>query len=1377
MNHLKLSDKKELKFENRMSLLIKPKKTQYEPKRPRFSSPFSIQRRKITMAKSSSSNKDIEKKMTYSNFGYSNSIMIPRIDIKGIEEEIKYNLLEMKDECIKELKLQSCDNLELYNKIKINEESNKENNTLHKKKISIAGGSSKKKKSFRRSITNIFDINNRTKRRSIKKEKSKKKSNRESVIRRFSKIKENYSSPRRNLSIEYVKLKNVKTKSIPEEKFRFYSRGGMIDDSFDEDESEEDQDNYLINPETTLFFIYDIVICLAAFYSSIYIPCQIISNLLCEEEKSDFKTYINFTVDFLFIFDLVIRFFVEYYNDKEDLVKFRRKIINKYLKGFFFFDLLTSLPINIIYYYYTKNLYSICHTYEKTNNLYYLSILKCLKSIKVFKITGNKKNQLISRIIEKVPDNASNILNLTIQVLLIIFGLHILSCIHIFIGQHSYPGWIFSNNFENLSILNLYIISLYYLVTTMTTVGYGDISSDSFIEIIFRIILLAVGIICYSWLISNISNGINKQSYASINYENDAHILENIRIEHRDLPFGIYHDIKKHLEYKHFHQQIYDKNLLIDNLPFTLKNNLIFAMYTEELKNFTFFKGISNTSFLSEILYNFSPLICYKNEILLRENEIIEDVYFVKEGRLSLEIPIDMDNPEKSANDYLSKEFMHFAFDFKENDSPNIIGTNITNHSITSLFDHKLNCLLDEKERTNIGKNNLETNICYLKIFDIHKNEDYGGIHLFYGKRTPFALKAKSKRVSLYTVKNEEFSNISDTYKNVIKRINKKGLKIMQVIKNVLIKTIDKFCKSNGINIKEEYQKDIERAIHEINTNMSPDILKTTSLGKTTSKEIDNEINQTINQFNSNYSRLTSIKSLHQNVIALDKIKKQNISATRIPKRSSFNFRGSMGASIIQGLTPNYYGKYRSSKRLSASNIDNINKSVYNTIIDKKNRMSLQMQKSISNKKDIINTNSNYDESKSKSSSSLKNIDFNYTESESNNSNITGTTIKIKKEEDENESIDSGPKTMNILPKSLQISLKDKIKNGQKLNKNYENFKIEHISIEINNINNNKNIINLSNIGTQNNNISYSNIENEKGITNSEHNYSDISNTMNNKNKNTDAHSSIFPTRMKLKVFNKSKINAKFKKESTKASSRLTISPNIPLYNISNIIKKNNLSPIMNHQRKSSFSQNNFASKFEETLINNNNNQKFDKMSSTSADSFEIKRSYKNLNQITEGDYIKNKNLQKQTIKFIKYYEKEKNNSKNINLQALLKGNKNEDHFKKIEDEIHFAKTKIAKYLLKKNKILEKSNDTKSIKPNLNDPFNSIIKFGIKNNKISNDNTDISNSSIVGLNLLTVNPDDTLAKLNCDETIKSDFKESLKFKKQNRMSLAFVKNK
>ena len=67
---------------------------------------------------------------------------------------------------------------------------------------------------------------------------------------------------------------------------------------------------------------------------------------------------------------------------------------------------------------------------------------------------ATKKNQFISRLTELTSDNTTETIDLIIELLLVIFGLHILSCIHIFIGKYTYPGWIFSNEFHNYYKLN-----------------------------------------------------------------------------------------------------------------------------------------------------------------------------------------------------------------------------------------------------------------------------------------------------------------------------------------------------------------------------------------------------------------------------------------------------------------------------------------------------------------------------------------------------------------------------------------------------------------------------------------------------------------------------------------------------------------------------------------------------------------------------------------------------------------------------------------------------------------------------------------------------------------------------------------------------------
>ena len=69
--------------------------------------------------------------------------------------------------------------------------------------------------------------------------------------------------------------------------------------------------------------------------------------------------------------------------------------------------------------------------------------------------------------------------------------LHVLVCFHIFIGNHYYPSWLFStlekSNINNY--LSIYITSFYFLITTLTTVGYGDIVCVSFPERIINVLL------------------------------------------------------------------------------------------------------------------------------------------------------------------------------------------------------------------------------------------------------------------------------------------------------------------------------------------------------------------------------------------------------------------------------------------------------------------------------------------------------------------------------------------------------------------------------------------------------------------------------------------------------------------------------------------------------------------------------------------------------------------------------------------------------------------------------------------------------------------------------------------------------------------------
>lgn len=62
------------------------------------------------------------------------------------------------------------------------------------------------------------------------------------------------------------------------------------------------------------------------------------------------------------------------------------------------------------------------------------------------------------------------------------------------------PSWIEAQELFSESDFDVYIASLYFIVQTMTTVGYGDISSTNGSEFVFNIVLKLAGVVLFSFV-------------------------------------------------------------------------------------------------------------------------------------------------------------------------------------------------------------------------------------------------------------------------------------------------------------------------------------------------------------------------------------------------------------------------------------------------------------------------------------------------------------------------------------------------------------------------------------------------------------------------------------------------------------------------------------------------------------------------------------------------------------------------------------------------------------------------------------------------------------------------------------------------------------
>ena len=376
-------------------------------------------------------------------------------------------------------------------------------------------------------------------------------------------------------------------------------------------------------------------------------------------------------------------------------------------------------------------------------------------------------------------------------------SVHLLSCVYIFLSQLSHPNWIYINNLEIKNKFEVYIASLYFICATIFTIGYGDIVSVSLYERFFNLILLVVGIMIYSYAVSALSNYVQSVDSKTLEYRNKIEILEEIRINHEKMPQNLIEKISKFLLYKLYHGKK-DTNDIIDNLPLLLKNKLIMEMYKDTINNFIFFKNFHNSDFVIRVILAFKSIQASKNERLVNEGDYIEEIIFVKKGKLSLEIPIPIIIKKETIQKI--QTIRHSRASLKFNLTKGIIPVQTLNNNI---IPNEIEAPTQEeiKEIKTLRNFNDEINKRqYFKIIEIRKNEHFGDILMFLNKRSPLSVRVKSRNCELFLLKKTEAVQISMDFPRIWRKIIKKSLFNMEQIERLINKTLKFFYIRNEGN-------------------------------------------------------------------------------------------------------------------------------------------------------------------------------------------------------------------------------------------------------------------------------------------------------------------------------------------------------------------------------------------------------------------------------------------------------------------------------------------------------------------------------------------------------------------------------------------------
>ena len=188
------------------------------------------------------------------------------------------------------------------------------------------------------------------------------------------------------------------------------------------------------------------------------------------------------------------------------------------------------------------------------------------------------------------------------------------------------------------------------------------------------------------------------------------------------------------------------------------------------------------------------PIIAEKNDILLDQGDIVENMIIVKEGRLSLEIKIDIDNPINSINELLNDEV------FGLQNLNELKQTAVTLKTLNEEINNNKATENNSGNNLNKAKVRKSAGFLHLKILDILKNEHFGSLMMFLNRKTSLTLRVKSKKVELYFFKKIDAIEISSKYPNIWQRVNKKSFHNLKQISKYMIKVLKQFCETYGVN-------------------------------------------------------------------------------------------------------------------------------------------------------------------------------------------------------------------------------------------------------------------------------------------------------------------------------------------------------------------------------------------------------------------------------------------------------------------------------------------------------------------------------------------------------------------------------------------------
>lgn len=346
----------------------------------------------------------------------------------------------------------------------------------------------------------------------------------------------------------------------------------------------------LVYSENKLRYIWNAAVMISSGFLAFYIPLNLQFNL---DHVSVFHL-IYWLVLIIYFADLIVNF-VRFRNGKK--AGSLTSTWSSYFIRWFWIDLIAALPLTLFF----------------GSGLF--QILPLIKLVRVIAYMGQLHGSEI---------RFSFSLTLTFFLYWTAILVHWLSC-----------GWIFISGIDpTFDSATNYIRSLYWIVTTLTSVGYGDIVPITNTQRLYAILIQVSGIGVFGYLVGNVVSLLSKKDLVNTRYVENVELLTTA-LKRRDLSKDLQKRILDYYAYCRDEKMGYDESGFLQSLPDSLKTEVALNLKKEFIEGIPLFKNASD-KFIIEIALNLELTVATPGGYIFKADDPGSEMFFIISGEMSV---------------------------------------------------------------------------------------------------------------------------------------------------------------------------------------------------------------------------------------------------------------------------------------------------------------------------------------------------------------------------------------------------------------------------------------------------------------------------------------------------------------------------------------------------------------------------------------------------------------------------------------------------------------------------------------------------------------------------------------------------------------------